>query len=139
MQGQVIRTWKGSFTHLTLKRPVSRVFAIMSRQFIGSGEFPSAILPGALIRFLTCVRSQVGLQMRRFRVRFITSNVWTRVSRQSFTSPCSPSASTSARTFTIFFSGIFDGWSPKGWMSTLVAETTFTAATVTWSASRFIQ
>ena len=32
----------------------------MSRQFIGSGEFPSAILPGALIRFLTCVRSQVG-------------------------------------------------------------------------------
>ena len=54
VQGQVIGSGEGPFAQLTLERPVARVFAVVASQFVAAREFPSAIFPGALVRFFTC-------------------------------------------------------------------------------------
>ena len=54
VQGQVIGSGEGPFAQLTLERPVARVFAVVASQFVAACEFPSAIFPGALVRFFTC-------------------------------------------------------------------------------------
>ena len=90
VQGKMIGSGECPFAQSTLKRTIARVFAIMSRQFIRSGEFPSASLPRALVRFLARVRPQVGLQMGRFRVRLGASRVRTGVNNHT---PFTPSAS----------------------------------------------
>ena len=91
VQGKMIGSGECPFAQSTLKRTIARVFAIMSRQFIRSGEFPSASLPRALVRFLARVRPQVGLQMGRFRVRLGASGERTQMSRHFLTSPSFPS------------------------------------------------
>ena len=69
VQSQVIGAGEGAFTKPALKRSITGVFAVVTGQFIGTGELPSATLPGALVGFFTRVRPQVSLQVRRFRVR----------------------------------------------------------------------
>lgn len=53
MQGQVVRAGERALTQMALERPVARVFSEMTRQLIGTGEFPSASLPVTVVRFLT--------------------------------------------------------------------------------------
>lgn len=51
---EVVRPGEGAFTQVALEGPVSGVFAEMTGQLIGAGEFPSTAFPAAVIRLLTC-------------------------------------------------------------------------------------
>jgi hypothetical protein len=66
------------------------VFAIVSGELVGTGEFPSASLPGALVRFLARVRPQVGFQVRRFRVGLDASGERAQMSRHFLATPSLP-------------------------------------------------
>ena len=92
VEGQVVRPGEGPVAHLALERPVARVLPVVPRQLVGSGEFPSAILPGALVGLLARVRPEVGLEVRRFGVGLGASFVVARVSREPLASPGPPSA-----------------------------------------------
>lgn len=53
MQGEVVGAGERALAQMALERPVARVFPEMTRQLIGTGEFPSASLPVAVVRLLT--------------------------------------------------------------------------------------
>ena len=92
VQSQVIGAGEGAFTKPALKRSITGVFAVVTGQFIGTGELPSATLPGALVGFFTRVRPQVSLQVRRFRVRLGAAGLRARVDDNTALAP-SPTAS----------------------------------------------
>lgn len=56
-----------------LERLHPGVFPEVASQLVGAGEAPLASLPGALVRFLSCVGPQMGFQMRRLGVYFLAS------------------------------------------------------------------
>ena len=68
------------------------VLAVVARELVGPGELPAAVLPRALVRLLARVRPQVGLQVRRFRVRLCAAGVRTGVRRQPLAAPRAPAA-----------------------------------------------
>ena len=92
VQSQVIGAREGSLAHLTLEGPVSGVLPIMAGQLVRSGKFPSAILPGALVRLLARVGPQMSLQVRRFGVGFRATGVRASVRRQPLATPGFPAA-----------------------------------------------
>ena len=61
VQSQMIRPRKGPIAHPTLKGSISGMFPHVSGQFIRTGELPSTVLPGAHVRLLTRMRSQMSL------------------------------------------------------------------------------
>ncbi len=61
MQRQVVGAGEGAFTHVALERPMAGVFTEMTRQLVGAGEFPSASLPVAVVRFFTWWCKAMGL------------------------------------------------------------------------------
>lgn len=58
VQGQMIRSGEGSLAQVALKRPVSRVFSVVTRQLVRPGELPSTTFPTAMVGFLTCERNR---------------------------------------------------------------------------------
>lgn len=60
---QVVRPGEGAFTQVALEGPVSGVFAEMTGQLIGAGEFPSTAFPAAVVWLLTGVSSEMRLQV----------------------------------------------------------------------------
>jgi len=62
-----------------LERAVSGVLAEVPGQLVGPGELPTAPVPIALVRFFTCVRAQVRLEVRALCVSLAASRVTTRV------------------------------------------------------------
>ena len=96
MKRKVIGAGEGSIAHLALERPVSSVFSVVTSELIRSSEFPSAILPGTLVRFLSSVRPQVGLQVRGFCIGLGAALVIARVSRETF--PGTPRTTAPTRT-----------------------------------------
>ena len=60
---KVIRPGECSVTEMTLERFHSRVFSVMSRQFVGSGKLPVTAEPGTLVGFLPRVGPLVGLEV----------------------------------------------------------------------------
>lgn len=57
---QVVRPGEGALTQVALEGPVSGVFAEMTSQLIGAGEFPSTAFPAAVVRLLTCEDREMG-------------------------------------------------------------------------------
>lgn len=55
VQRQVVRPGEAAAAHAALERLRPGVFPEMASQLIGTGEAPLTSLPGALIRFLSCV------------------------------------------------------------------------------------
>lgn len=51
---QVVRPGEGAFAQVALEGPVACVFAEMTGELIGAGEFPSTAFPAAVVRLLTC-------------------------------------------------------------------------------------
>ena len=92
VQRQVVGAREGSLAQLALERPVAGVLAVVARQLVGAGELPAAALPRALVRLLARVRPQVGLEVRRFRVRLGAALVRARVDDHA---PLAPSAAPS--------------------------------------------
>ena len=90
VQSEVIRAWKCPFAEPALERPISGMFAIMTRQFVGTCEFPAAAFPRTLVRFFASVRPQMRFQVRRFGVRFRTSGVRTSVDNDAPFTPSAP-------------------------------------------------
>lgn len=54
MQGQVIWAGESSLAQVALKRPVSGVFPVVTRQLVWPGELPATAFPTAVVGFLTC-------------------------------------------------------------------------------------
>ena len=82
MQSQMIGPRKGTVAHSTLKGTVTGMFSHMSRQFVGSGELPSAIFPIANVRLLAGVRPEVSFQMARLCVTLAAARMFARMRRQ---------------------------------------------------------
>lgn len=70
----MIRAGEATLTVRALERFDSCVFAEMPCQLIRPGELPCAALPHALVRFLSCVGSAVGFEVRAFGIDFITAS-----------------------------------------------------------------
>lgn len=90
VKSEVVRSGEGPVAHLALEGPVSRVLPVVTGELVRPGKLPAAILPRALVRLLTCVRPQVGLQVRRFGVGLGASFVIARVSWEPLPPPGSP-------------------------------------------------
>ena len=86
----MIGSREGPLAESALERSISGVLPVVAGELIRSGEFPSASLPGALIRLLTRVRPQVGFKVRRFRVRLGASTESAQVSRDLLPTPSLP-------------------------------------------------
>lgn len=54
VQCQMIGSGEGSFTEVALKRPVSGMFPVVTRQLVGSDEFPATTFPVAVVWLFTC-------------------------------------------------------------------------------------
>jgi len=52
VKGEVIGSWKATSAVVARERPISRVFAAVSSQFVGPRELPSAAWPLTRVRFL---------------------------------------------------------------------------------------
>lgn len=63
------------------------MFSVVTSKFIGSGKLPSAAFPVTVIRFLTCVGSQMRLEMRALGVGFAAACVVTGVCGSPFPRP----------------------------------------------------
>lgn len=63
VQGQVVGPGERPVAEVALEGPVPGVLAVVAGEFVGAGELPAAALPVAVVRLLTCVCPQVGLQM----------------------------------------------------------------------------
>ena len=92
MNGEMIAAGEGALTVVALERPISGVFAVMSRQFVRPCEPPIAARPGARVRPFSRVSSHVDAQMRQLGVVFSAADVRTDVLRRR-TVGC-PSSST---------------------------------------------
>ena len=102
VQGKMIGSRECPFAESALERAVARVFAVVAGELVGAGELPSASLPGALVGFLARVGPQVGLQVRRFRVRLGASGERAQMSRHFLPAPSLPPCGISEHKF-IFF------------------------------------
>lgn len=91
MQTKMVASGKGPLAEVTLKRSVAGVFAIMPREFVRSGKFPSATFPVAVVRLLSRMGPQVRLQMRRLGVSFGAAGMRASVRRRSLPAPSSSS------------------------------------------------
>ena len=75
MQGQVIGPREGPFAQTALERPVARVFAVVTSQFVAAREFPAAALPRTLVRLLTCSFIQIEFFFCQFLLVFWGGNL----------------------------------------------------------------
>lgn len=73
MQGQVIRSGEGARADRALERFGPCVFPEVTSQLIRTGETPVTSIPRTPVRLLTSVGPQVGFQMGRLGVHFLTS------------------------------------------------------------------
>jgi len=92
VEGQVVRPGERALAQVALERTVARVFAEMASQFVGASEFPTATLPAAMVRLLTCVSSVMRLQMRALGVRFPAAGEGAGVRRRALPRPGAPSS-----------------------------------------------
>ena len=92
VQTEMVAPRESPFAEMALKGPVSRVFAVMSGQFVGSGEFPAAAFPVAVVGLLPRVGSQVRLQMRRLGVGLGAAGMRAGVRRRPLAAPSASSA-----------------------------------------------
>ncbi len=53
--------WAGesSLAHVALKRPVSGVFPVVTRQLVWPGELPATAFPAAVVGLLTCQQNRI--------------------------------------------------------------------------------
>ena len=68
MKTEMVTPGKSSITEVTLERFHSRVFPVVSRQFVRASKLPVTALPATAVRLLTSVGSLVGLQVAALRV-----------------------------------------------------------------------
>jgi hypothetical protein len=52
----MVESGESPFAESALEGPVAGVVAVVAGELVGAGEFPSASLPGALVRLLARVR-----------------------------------------------------------------------------------
>lgn len=83
----MVRPGEGPVALLALEGAVPGVFAVVPRQFVRAGEFPPTAVPITVVGFLTCVGSQVCLEMRTLRVGFAAARIITSVSGCPFPGP----------------------------------------------------
>lgn len=92
MQTEVVASGEGSLTEVALERTVTRVFTVVTGEFIRSRELPAAALPVATVGFLARVGAQMGLEVRAFRVRLGAARVGAVVAGLAFPAPGAPAA-----------------------------------------------
>lgn len=83
----MVRPGEGSVTALALEGAVARVFSVVTSEFIRSGKLPPAAFPVTVIRLLTCVGSQMRLEMRALGVGFAAARIVTGVCGRPFPRP----------------------------------------------------
>jgi len=98
VEGKMVGSGECPFAESALEGPVAGVFAVVASELVGAGEFPSASLPGALVRLLARVRPQVGLQVRRLRVRLGASGKRAQMSRHFLPASSLPPCANVSRT-----------------------------------------
>lgn len=87
VQREVVGPGEGTLTQVTLERPVSGVLPEVTRELVGTSELPAAALPAAVVRFLSCVRPEVRLQVGALGVRLPTAGESAGVRRGPFPRP----------------------------------------------------
>ena len=83
----MVRSGEGTLTEMALERPVPRVLAIVAGELVRAGKLPPTSLPVAAIGFFSSVGAQVGLEMTRLGVGFVTAGVGTGMCRLSLSAP----------------------------------------------------
>ena len=89
VQSKVVRSGECPLAQATLERPVSRVLAVMPRQFIRASKPPAAAFPTAQVRLFSSVSSQVGLQVAGLGVGLAAGLVAARVDGHLLPAPAS--------------------------------------------------
>ncbi len=83
----MIRTGESPVTQPALEGSVTSVLTIMASELVAAREFPPTPFPATNVRLLSGMRSQMGLEVWRLRVRFLATGVLTHVRGESFLSP----------------------------------------------------
>lgn len=73
MESEVVRAGEAAAAVVALEGLRTCVFTEVPREFVGPREPPLAALPGTPVRLLPCVCPLVGLEVRGFRVDFLTA------------------------------------------------------------------
>lgn len=68
VKGQVIRSRKTALAHFAPERFGASVLAIVTREFVGSGEAPLTLWPVTAIRFLSCDKQINAMREHEHRV-----------------------------------------------------------------------
>lgn len=83
----MVRPGEGPVALLALEGAVPRVFAVVPGQFIRAGELPPTAIPVTVVRLLTCVGSQVCLEMRTLCIGLATARIITGMGGRPFPGP----------------------------------------------------
>lgn len=87
VQCQMVRSGEGPLAEVTLERPMTSVFSVMTSQLVGPGELPATTLPVTVVWFLACMCSHMSLQVRTLGVRLSTARELAAVRRGAFSRP----------------------------------------------------
>ena len=79
VNGEVVTAGEGALTVVALERPVSGVFSVVSRQFVGPRELPLAAGPVTHVWSQSGVCAHVLAQVRHLAVRLGAADVRTDV------------------------------------------------------------